>query len=98
MSEPGSDLDFAEKALRADHCSQLGVQHLHRDRPPVFEVAREEYACHPATTDLAIDRITIRERISELIEPIDHCSPFSALRRGLAYRSRSISAMGDGGC
>jgi len=43
-----------------DH-SELGAEHLQRDRAVVLEIAREVDGSNPAATDLALDRVPARE-------------------------------------
>ena len=64
MLQPGGELDLAQEALRAERGGELGVEHLERDRAVVLEVVGEIDGGHAAAAELALERVTVRQRVS----------------------------------
>ena len=52
-------LDFAEKAIGADHCRELGPQYLHRDFAIVLDILGEVDCRHPARPELTTEAVPI---------------------------------------
>ena len=91
MLEPGGEPDLALEALGAERRGELGVQHLERDRPVVPQVVREVDGRHPAPAQLALERVSVRQRRSELDERISvHALP------SIGRYRRSIPTPPDG--
>jgi hypothetical protein len=61
MVQPDSQPDLALEPLRAQGCSDLGMEQLERHWPVVAQVAREVYGGHTATPELALDDVAITE-------------------------------------
>ena len=76
MLQSGGELDLPLEPLGAQRHSQLGVEHLERDRPVVPEVLGEEDRRHPAATELALDRVAVSERLAR---PLKLTHPVSLL-------------------
>ena len=70
--EPGGELDLAQEALGAERIGELGVEHLERDRAVVPEVLREPDRGHAAAAELALERVTVRQRFPEDRDRIRH--------------------------
>ena len=62
MLETGGELDLPLEPVGADGDGELRKQHLQRDGAVVLEVAGEVDGGHPAATELALERIAVRER------------------------------------
>jgi hypothetical protein len=65
MLEVRGDLDLAQEPLDPEHGPELGVEDLVGDLPIVPEVAGEVHRGHPTASDLAVDRIAVREGVAE---------------------------------
>jgi hypothetical protein len=59
MLEPSSRPDFAQEALIAERCCQLGVEHLQRHVAVVAEVVGEIYRSHAAAPELALNAVAV---------------------------------------
>ena len=70
VAELGRDLDFTHEPLRTQRHRQIGMQHLHRDRPLMLQVASEVHRGHPTPSNLALDGVTIRQRGPQLLDLI----------------------------
>ena len=57
MLEAGRELDFALEAFGAKRASEIGVQHLERDRSVVPQVLSEENGSHAAAPELALEGV-----------------------------------------
>ena len=57
MLEPGGQPDLALEALGPERVTQLGMEHLERDRPVVPEVPGEIDRGHAPAAELALDRV-----------------------------------------
>ena len=64
--QPGGELDLALEALGAERVSEIGVQHLERDRPVVPQVLGEEDGGHAAAPELALEGVRCGERRLQL--------------------------------
>ena len=87
---PG-DADLAQESLGAEDGRKLGVEHLERDQAVVLEVAGEVHRGHPAAAELALDRVTARERSSKALE---QTSILTAHARAPPPRCRSADRRG----
>jgi hypothetical protein len=72
MLQPGRDLNFPEKPLRAQAGGQFRSEQLEGDEPLVLEVAGEEHCRHAAPAQLALERIAIGERCLETAGVVGH--------------------------
>ena len=61
--------NLAGESVHADGSGQLGVQHLDRDRPIVAAIARQPDGGHPASAELALDLVAVREC---RLQPVAH--------------------------
>ena len=61
MGKLRCDFNFAKEPIGAQHCSQLGVQHLEGDESLVLAVLTEVNRRHPAPPQLSLDRVAIRQ-------------------------------------
>jgi len=68
--ESGGRPDFGEEAVVADGGVELRAQDLHRDRPVVFQVGREEYDRGSATSYFAQDGVLVRDRGAKLFREL----------------------------
>jgi hypothetical protein len=64
--QAGRETDLAKEAFRAESGGDLGVQHLERDLPRVFEVLRQIDGGHPSASELALDGVSIAQSVSQL--------------------------------
>ena len=62
MCQPREHLDLTTKALMTKRRAEVGVEDLHRDLSVVLNIVREMDGCHPATPELALEPVFIRER------------------------------------
>ena len=67
LSEPGRSLDLAQEAIRAEHRSEFGVEHLERDEPLVPEVASEVHGRHAAAPEFALEHVAVGQSSFEMI-------------------------------
>ena len=67
MLEPGSELDLALEALRAERGGELRVQDLQGDRTIVPEIVGEKHRRHATTAELALDAVAIGQAAPELL-------------------------------
>ena len=61
MLQPGSERDLFEEAVGAQRPGDLGTQHLEGDLAGMLEVPGEIDGRHPAPTELALDRVALRD-------------------------------------
>ena len=77
-------------------CSQLGVQHLERDRPVVLQVAGEVDRGHAAAAELALDAVAVAERVGQCGGWAGgaHCcfGPSSRSKRGLPWSGAQVGS------
>ena len=66
--EGRSDGDFADESLAAEHGRQLGFEQLDGDAPMVLQVLGKKHDRHPTLAKLALDPVSIAERLRELLE------------------------------
>ena len=59
MLQPAQDLDLEQKALGARSRHDLRAEDLDRDRAVVLAVAGQVHHGHPATSQLAVDRVAV---------------------------------------
>ena len=60
------EANFTQEPISAQDGSELGTQHLERDRAVVLPVAGEIDRRHPAVAELALDRVAVGERCFEV--------------------------------
>ena len=65
--EPGRGLDLAQEALRAEHRSEFGVEHLERDGPLVPDVAREVHHGHAAAPEFLLEHVSVGQTSFEMV-------------------------------
>src|SRR5690349_9706081 len=58
MLELSSEADFPEEAFRAQGGGQFGMEDLKCDRAVVLDVVGQVHRGHPATPELALERVT----------------------------------------
>ena len=56
------EFDLLQEPVGAEHCRELGVQHLDRDLPVVLDVLGEIHRRHPALAELTLDPVAIGQR------------------------------------
>jgi hypothetical protein len=59
MLKASGELDLVLEALRAERCSELGVEDLERHQAFVLEIAGEVNRGHTPTTELALERVAV---------------------------------------
>jgi hypothetical protein len=64
MLQVGCETDLSQEALGAEDGCQLGSEELERNGAIMLQVAGEKDRSHPASPELALDDIAIKERIS----------------------------------
>lgn len=72
MLQVSRDPNLGEKTLNSHDRGKLRIEHLERYLPVVFEVAGEVDRRHSTRANLALDEITVGERLSELISQLCH--------------------------
>lgn len=72
MMELGGDLDFAQEAIGANRLGKLGTHHLDGDVAMMAQVFGQIDRCHTATTELALDAVTVREQGAQSIYWVRH--------------------------
>ena len=75
MLQAGRVADLPLEPLRAQRRRQLGVQDLEGDRPIVPQVAGEVDRGHAAASELALERVSILQVFTKLIQGVDPGSP-----------------------
>ncbi len=73
MREIGRNADLSQEALGPERGGQLGPQDLDRDLAMVLQVLSEIVRRHPASTDLVLDGVAVREGGFEAVEKLWHC-------------------------
>jgi len=68
MGELRCDPDLAEESLGAEHRSEFGAKHLHRDLTLVLGVVGEIYRRHATVPELPVEPISAGERLGETRE------------------------------
>src|SRR5687767_7757124 len=76
MEKLGCDLDFAQKALRADRGREIGGEHLDRDLTIVFQIAGEIDRGHRTAADLTLDQIAPAESAAHALQKAGRTSGF----------------------
>ena len=66
----GGDPDLGEEAVAADDGAQLGMEDLDGDLAAVLQVLGEVDGGHAALAELALEAVTVTERIGEAVEAI----------------------------
>ncbi len=65
--EPGCRLDLAQEAIRAEHRSEFGVEHLEGDGPLVPEVASEVHGRHAAAPEFLLEHVPVAQSSIEMV-------------------------------
>jgi hypothetical protein len=65
MLQTGSQLDLTLEAIGAERQSELGMEHLERDRPIVAEVVGEKHGGHAAAAERALEPVAVAQGISQ---------------------------------
>ena len=81
MVEPGGEADLGKEPLPAQHCGQLGLQHLERDVAIVLEVVGEEDGGHPAAPELPVDGVGAGESFLQPRAELRHACSLETGRR-----------------
>jgi hypothetical protein len=68
MVETSGELDLAEKPLRAQRGSELGMEHLERHGPFVLEITSQINRGHATTPELALERVAVGQGSLEAIQ------------------------------
>jgi hypothetical protein len=69
--EAGGSVDLPQEPLGTQRGREFGPQDLDRHRPTVLEVLGEIHDGHPATPDLALDRVAVANCSLEAVEELD---------------------------
>jgi len=67
MLQIGRNADLAEKSLHAEHCGEVGVEDLERDRAVVLEIMGEKDSRHATGADAALHGVATVESALELL-------------------------------
>ena len=59
MLQVGRDLDFVQKALRAERRRDLRLEHLERDLPVVPEIVSQVHRGHAALAECSLDMVAV---------------------------------------
>ncbi len=70
MLEPGGELDLALEPVVAHAGGELRMEQLERHRPVVPEVAGEVDRGHAPAPELALERVSLHQRLTEPLERI----------------------------
>jgi hypothetical protein len=70
--EVGGGLDLREEALRAEHGSQLGLQHLDGDLAVVLRVFGQVHGGHAALAERALDAVAVGEGVGQAGGQVGH--------------------------
>ena len=65
MLEPGGELNLVLEPLGAERGSELGVEHLERDRSLVLDVAGEIDRRHAPASELALEHVAVAQASSQ---------------------------------
>lgn len=67
MVESRGELDLAEESLRAQGGRELGVEHLHRDRTLVPQVAAQEDRGSAPPPELPLDQVSLSQDLRQRV-------------------------------
>lgn len=59
--QTGGELDLTEKTVGAERLGELGMEHLECHRAVVAKVVGQVHHSHPASAELAVDAVVLRE-------------------------------------
>ena len=65
--EPRGEFDLAREPFSAERGAEIRAKDLERDLSFVTKIGRQIDGCHPATTQLALDRVPAGKRGSEAL-------------------------------
>jgi hypothetical protein len=71
--KPGRRLDLAQEAIRAEHRSEFGVEHLEGDGPLVPDVASEVHGRHAAVPEFLLEHVAVGQSRVEMIYGTGQC-------------------------
>ncbi len=94
VPQAGRDLDLPQEPLGAQGCGELGPQHLHRDLPPVPDVAGHVDYRHAPGADRALKLVPPGERGGETVEHVGHATQASVAATAKRPRTGAASRTG----
>src|SRR5262245_14482351 len=89
MLQSRGEANLALEPLRPERGRELRMEHLERDGAAVLQVSGEEVGGHPASTQLALDRVSVGQCSRELAPEVWHQVPATSFWNRWFFRSGS---------